>query len=154
MLQPNLKNAALKEQTLEILREAKDMTIATIRDDGFPQATTVSYINDGLSIYFGSAENSQKALNLSKCNKVSLTVNGAYDNWDAIRGISLAGTAQRVTSPDEMRRIGDAMIAKFPQIANYVPYDPKGIALFRIDPVVISVLDYTKGFGHAETFQP
>ncbi|MDH3741789.1 MAG: pyridoxamine 5'-phosphate oxidase family protein, partial [Hyphomicrobiales bacterium] len=44
-----------------ILTTGKDMTIATIRDDGFPQATTVSYVSDGKIIYFGCDPNSQKA---------------------------------------------------------------------------------------------
>jgi nitroimidazol reductase NimA-like FMN-containing flavoprotein (pyridoxamine 5'-phosphate oxidase superfamily) len=51
----------LKQEILSILDEANDMTIATVRKDGYPQATTVSYINDGLKIYFGCAANSQKA---------------------------------------------------------------------------------------------
>src|ERR1700731_3853356 len=29
-----------------------DMTIATVREDGYPQATAVSYVNDGLAVYF------------------------------------------------------------------------------------------------------
>lgn len=37
------------------------MTIATIRDDGYPQATVVGFVHDGLTIYFGSDRNSQKA---------------------------------------------------------------------------------------------
>ena len=30
-----------------------DMTIATVREDGYPQATAISYVNDGLAISFG-----------------------------------------------------------------------------------------------------
>ena len=49
-----------------ILDDANDMTIATVHKDGNPQANTVSYVNDGLNIYFGSAANSQKARNLAR----------------------------------------------------------------------------------------
>jgi nitroimidazol reductase NimA-like FMN-containing flavoprotein (pyridoxamine 5'-phosphate oxidase superfamily) len=42
----------LREDILSILENATDMTIATIRQDGYPQATTVSYVNDGLTNIF------------------------------------------------------------------------------------------------------
>ena len=52
---------ALREQITSIIDDAQDMTIATVREDGYPQATTVSYANDGLIIYFGASAESQKA---------------------------------------------------------------------------------------------
>jgi hypothetical protein len=33
---------ALEQEIVSILDEANDMTIATVRQDGYPQATTVS----------------------------------------------------------------------------------------------------------------
>src|SRR3974390_1095064 len=66
---------ALEQEIVSILNEANDLTIATVREDGYPQATTVSYVNDGLTIYFGCAAQSQKAKNIGHSAKVSLTVN-------------------------------------------------------------------------------
>ena len=91
------------------------MTIATIRPDGFPQATTVSYVSDGATIYFGCAAESQKAKNIAQCNKVSLTVNLPYANWDEIRGLSLGGIAGRMTDNEEILRATKLMFGKFPQ---------------------------------------
>jgi nitroimidazol reductase NimA-like FMN-containing flavoprotein (pyridoxamine 5'-phosphate oxidase superfamily) len=42
---------AVKATILDILSKQTDMTIATLREDQYPQATTVSYVNDGLDIY-------------------------------------------------------------------------------------------------------
>jgi hypothetical protein len=42
------------------------------------------------------------------------------------------------------------MLAKFPQIAQFAVDAEAGLAVFRINPKVISVLDYTKGFGHTD----
>jgi hypothetical protein len=55
-------------------QRGKRYAIATIRPDGYPQATTVSYVSDGLTIYFGCVAESQKAQNIAYNNKVSLTV--------------------------------------------------------------------------------
>jgi nitroimidazol reductase NimA-like FMN-containing flavoprotein (pyridoxamine 5'-phosphate oxidase superfamily) len=130
------------------------MTIATLRSDGFPQATTVSYANDGLTVYFGTAGASQKAHNIAQNNKVSLTVNLPYTNWGQIRGLSMAGRAERLSEEQQIAHAGELLLRKFPQgIAEYASGALDGVALFRITPEVISVLDYRKGFGHTDLVQ-
>ena len=141
---------ALNQEINSILDDANDMTIATVREDGYPQATTVSYVNDGLEIYFGCAAESQKAKNLARNSKVSLTVNLPYANWTEIRGLSIGGRAERVTDPREIDQVGQLMFQKFPQIAPYAPTELEEIELFRVTPEIISILDYRKGFGHTD----
>jgi hypothetical protein len=47
--------------------------------------------------------------------------------------------------------VGALFTAKFPQLAALpVPVDPASIIVLKITPCVISVLDYSKGFGHTE----
>jgi len=140
----------LKQEIISILDDANDVTIATVREDGYPQATTVSYVNEGLTIYFGCAADSQKAKNIARNSKVSLTVNLPYGSWNEIRGLSLGGRAERVTDPQEVENVSELMFEKFPQIAGYAPAELEDIVLFRIIPEVISVLDYRRGFGHTD----
>ena len=140
----------LEAAILNLLSNQNDMTIATVRPDGYPQATTVSYTSDGLKIYFGCDAASQKARNLAGSNKVSLTIDAAYRNWDEIRGLSMGGNAEPVTSKDELARVQGLMLAKFPQIAQYSEPPGTALAVYRVTPKVISVLDYSKGFGHTE----
>jgi hypothetical protein len=45
----------LKSKILELLNHHRLITVATNRPDGWPQATTVGYVNDGLTIYFLSS---------------------------------------------------------------------------------------------------
>jgi uncharacterized protein YhbP (UPF0306 family) len=139
-----------KLEIVEILAGANDMTIATLRLDGHPQATTVNYVNDGVTIYFGTGAETQKARNIAACDKVSLTVNLPYKTWDEIRGLSMGGRAARLSDPSEIAKVGRLILKKFPQGADFGPDDATSIALFSISPEVVSVLDYRKGFGHAE----
>ena len=140
----------LTDEIISILDNAIDMTIATIREDGYPQATTVNYVNDGLTIYFGCGAASQKAKNLARNSKISLTVNLPYASWKEIHGLSIGGRAERVTGPQEMGEVSQLMFEKFPQIARYAPAELEEIVLFRVTPEIISVLDYRKGFGHTD----
>ena len=143
-----------REKVIATLDAADDLTIATVRADGFPQATTVSFVNDGDVIYFGTSGQSQKAQNITRDNRVSVTINPTYKSWSDIKGLSLGGRARRVSSPEELRKVFALMAEKFPQITQYVqPQSGEDLALYRIDPEVISILDYTRGFGHTEYVQ-
>ena len=74
-----------KAEILEILDGAKDITVATMRQDGYPQANSRS------------------------------------------------------------------MTAKFPQISDYATEeDSQQVRIVRVEPEVLSLLDYRKGFGHTE----
>ena len=140
-----------KANILDILDSAKDITVATVREDGYPQATTVSFVHDGLTIYFGCALESQKVRNIKRSDKISLTVNLPYESWDEIRGLSLGGRAHIVTDPAELQRVFETMITRFPQINDYATEDTRQeVGVVRVEPEVISLLDYRQGFGHTE----
>lgn len=134
----------------ELLSGQRDMTIATLRPDGYPQATTVSFVSDGKNIYFGCGESSQKAKNITHDNRVSCTINMSYSDWNEIRGLSLSGRAFHVEDKNELSRIESLFVEKFPQILSYAEEPPDAITFFRVKPEVVSVLDYTKGFGHTD----
>ena len=138
-------DAAIRTQILSILDRHGDMTIATLREDGFPQATTVTYVHDGLTLYFGCGPDSQKAHNIARHPKVSAVIDKPQADWNAIEGLSLGGIAAKVTDPAEIARIGTLFHEKYKQAADYVTDNVGDIAFFRIDPVAISVLDYAKG---------
>ena len=53
-----------KRQVIELLDHHRIMTVATNREDGWPQATVVGYANDGLIIYCMVARDSQKFSNV------------------------------------------------------------------------------------------
>tara|TARA_R110000772_G_scaffold11226_8_gene35330 strand:- start:2897 stop:3343 length:447 start_codon:yes stop_codon:yes gene_type:complete len=143
-------NEAQRDQLLSIIENVNDMTIATVRDDGFPQATTVSFVSDGLKIYFATSADSQKARNIEKNDKVSITLDCPYGSWEEIRSLSAAGHAVAVDDPDDIEKIWALMLKKFPQAAGYETIVDTAVTIFRIDPVIFSLLDYSKEFGHTE----
>ena len=136
---------------LAVLQAHNILTLATIREDGYPQATTVGYVHEGLTLYVGTFAQAQKVANIRRCPKVSLTIDRDYDDWKQIKGLSMGGTAEILTDPKDIQRVATLFSAKFPQIAKLpVPIDPASVILLKITPIVVSVLDYTKGFGHTE----
>jgi PPOX class probable F420-dependent enzyme len=140
----------LRRKILDILARHNNVTIATLRPDGYPQATTVGYASDGLTIYFGCAPQSQKAQNLARDPRVSAAIDEDHQNWNEIEGLSLAGTARHVTDVAELAKVESLFAAKFPQMGAFSAEDVARLIVFRVTPSVISVLDYSKGFGHSD----
>lgn len=139
----------MKEFILDIMKSHNILTLATIRADGYPQATTVTFVNDGLTMYFVTAPDGQKVKNIKKSNKVSLTIDKDYEDWNKIKGLSMAATAEVVTNPDDIKKVMGLLVKKFPALAQMsVPADQ--MAVVKITPKVISVLNYELGFGHTD----
>jgi nitroimidazol reductase NimA-like FMN-containing flavoprotein (pyridoxamine 5'-phosphate oxidase superfamily) len=142
---------------LALLDQHRIMTIATLRPDGWPQATTVGYVNDGLTLYFLCGLDSQKAANLARDDRVSLTIDHDTPEIMAITGLSMAARAKAVTSRDEAEKVLRMLPLKYPEQKVPLPLpmpSPDDVRIFRVTPTVISVLDYSKGFGHADLVTP
>jgi len=145
-------NEQIKEKILTLLAQHRNMTIATLRPDGWPQATTVGYVNEGLTLYFLCGLESQKAANLARDDRVSLTIDHDASDLMAITGLSMAAHAQPVTDRTEAEKVLRKLPLKYPeQVSLPVPMpSPEDVRIFRVTPTVISVLDYSKGFGHTD----
>ena len=142
----------VREKILSILGQHRLMRIATLRPDGWPQVTTVGYVNEGLTLYFLCGLDSQKAGNIARDNRVSLAIDHDGDTLDEITGLSMAAYAESVVDAGEARRIMTLLISRYPdedKAAIEMPA-PDQVQLIRLMPTVISVLDYSQGFGHTE----
>src|SRR5262245_12453483 len=142
----------ISKKILALLDEHRIMTIATLRSDGWPQATTVGYVNDGLTLYFLCGLGSQKATNLARDDRVSLTIDHDTPQIMEITGLSMAARAQAVTDLAEAEKVLRMLPLKYPeQVSLPGPMPkPEEVRIFRVTPTVISVLDYSKGFGHTD----
>jgi len=142
---------SFKDFVLHVLDNASDLTLATLRPDGYPQATTVSFAHDGMNLYVGIGKHSQKAANIRYSDKVSLTVNLPYQDWREIQGLSMSARAAIVADGASADAARNCLLARFPQIAEWGDAaQASDIAFLKITPQVISILDYSKGFGHTE----
>jgi nitroimidazol reductase NimA-like FMN-containing flavoprotein (pyridoxamine 5'-phosphate oxidase superfamily) len=135
---------------LDVLGDHNVMRFATVRSDGYPQATTVAYANDGLTLYFACDGDSQKARNIKRCKKVSLTIDRDCADWSKIKGLSMAAVAEALKDTGAIRRGLKLLARKFPEMSKMSEEDLAATAVVKVMPKVISVIDYRKGFGHTE----
>lgn len=142
-------DATLRRFILEQLAHHNVMSLATLRPDGWPQANTVAYASDGTTVYFATGSDSQKIRNIAYCNKVAATIDRDEEDWNRIKGLSMAAMAEVLSAPADIEHAADLLGRKFPQLAALNPDGRyEGWAFVRLAPVVMSVIDYEHGFGH------
>ena len=153
----------LKDVVLELLNTHRIMSISTNRLDGWPQTTVVGYVNDGFFLYCFVARDSQKYANALRDPRVSIAIGSDVTDPHDIKGLSLAGRASVVTDPGECDYVSALRLKRYPEYASFsppaadnaaalrmAPRPPADrVALLRIAPEIISVVDYSKGFGHS-----
>jgi nitroimidazol reductase NimA-like FMN-containing flavoprotein (pyridoxamine 5'-phosphate oxidase superfamily) len=142
----------IRQKILTLLDQHRIMSIATLRPDGWPQVTTVGYANEGLTLYFLCGPDSQKAANLARDDRVSLTIDHDTPQVMEITGLSMAARVQVVVDKTEAEKAFCLLMLKYPEQAS-IPLPmptPADVRIFRVTPMVISVLDYSKGFAHAD----
>ena len=139
-----------KQQIVDLLNEHRIMTVATNRPDGWPQATVVGYANDGLIVYCFIARDSQKFANIERDPRVSLAIANDVPQPLQIKGLSMAGRALVVEDEGEREHAGAILLRRYPEYKVMPPPDPQAVPMLRITPEWVSVLDYSKGFGHSD----
>src|ERR1700680_3699800 len=96
----------IRNKILTLLDQHRIMTIATLRPDGWPQATTVGYVNEGFTLYFLCGRDSQKARNLARDDRVSLTIDHDTGTGDGdhrtVHGGARAGGARSGRSGQDL----------------------------------------------------
>lgn len=143
---------------LKVLDESTEMSLATCRPDGFPQSTTVNFVHEQLTVYCAVGLDSQKAHNIRANGKVSATINRTKRDWSDLQGISLGGNASVLTEPAEMRTAADRLLGRYPHLAKFIkgtnalPWS--GMLFIKIEPTVVSILDYRERFGHTKLVEP
>jgi hypothetical protein len=124
----------------------------------------VGYVNDGFLLYCFVTRDTQKYTNISRDPRVSITIGTDDPKPLDIKGLSLAGMASVVADRSEFDYVSRLRLERYPEYAAlWVPAsdgDPlqriaprpawSGVVLVRIEPRIISVLDYSKGFGHTD----
>jgi nitroimidazol reductase NimA-like FMN-containing flavoprotein (pyridoxamine 5'-phosphate oxidase superfamily) len=141
---------AFKAQVIELLDRHRIVTVATNRPDGWPQATVVGYCNDGLVIYCLIGRDSQKFANIAADPRVGLAIANDYPQPLQIKGLSIAARAVETADPAEREHARELLLRRYPEYKIKPAPDPRAVPLMRITPEIVSILDYSKGFGHTD----
>ena len=140
----------MQQKAVEILNQNRLMALATVRPDGWPQATMVGYANDGLLLYFVISRQSQKFANIQKDDRISIVIGGDFHDPSSIKALSLAAHASEVTDTQQRKQAVRMLLERHPGLRKLKPPAPSHSAVMRAYPAIVTILDYSKGFGHTD----
>jgi uncharacterized protein YhbP (UPF0306 family) len=125
------------------------VTLATTGAEGV-WAAAVFYVNDGFELFFLSAAHTRHARNIAATPAVAATIQEDYDDWTAIQGIQMEGTAHALAGAAAARARA-LYEARFPFIANAPPVVREALAAvtwYHLVPSVVYFVDNRVAFGH------
>jgi nitroimidazol reductase NimA-like FMN-containing flavoprotein (pyridoxamine 5'-phosphate oxidase superfamily) len=140
----------MKDKAIQILEEHRLMAISTIRADGWPQNTMVGFAHEDILIYFVISRQSQKFANIDRDNRVSLVIGRDFHDPATIRALSIAARADEVRDAKQRERAIDLLLERHPGLKRLERPTIDHSAVMRANPEIITILDYSKGFGHAD----
>jgi len=140
----------MKDKAIGILAENRLMAIATTRPDGWPHNTMVGYANEDILVYFVISRQSQKFANIERDERVSLVIGRDFHDPSTIKALSIAARASEVRDPNQRKRAVELLLDRHPGLRKLEPPSPDHSAVMRANPDAITILDYSKGFGHAD----
>lgn len=141
----------MEQPALSIIEANRIMTIATVRPDGWPQATIVGYANEGFRLFFLIYRDSQKFANIAHNHRVAVTVGQEPAELRAIKAVYAGCIVTEVTELREKGRAWTLLAKRHPNLTDLAPPDAAEVATMAADCKYLSVLDYSEGLGHTES---
>ena len=140
----------MEQPAIEILTSHRIMTVATVRPDGWPQATIVGYANEGWSLYFLIYRDSQKFENIQRDNRVAITVGSEPPELKKIKAVYAGCEVSEITDVAERAHAWELLAQRHPNLTDLAPPQKSEVATMVARCKHVSVLDYSQGLGHTD----
>lgn len=145
----------MKARIQQFLTAHTTLTLATLAEDGRPQAAALFFAAmEDLSLIFISESRVRHSQNVTRDSRVAATIYADGQEWQSIRGIQLEGSCTLLLdeSAAEARAV---YLAKYPFIAEnkMLLAMLERVSFYKIRPTWIRFIDNSQGFGYKEELQ-
>ena len=149
---------ALKGEIRAFLRSHHVASLSVLHG-GTAHAACVMYAPEDLVLYWTSDPGTRHSAAIERDARVAATVAPDYEDFRLIRGLQIAGRAQRLDDAGEGARAGELLRGRFPFLRE-LQSAPAALraaldkaAYYRLDPDTITLIDNTRGFGNKRTLR-
>jgi uncharacterized protein len=139
--------ADVPQEVVDYMASQKTLTLATTGLDG-PWAATLTYVNDGPSIYIWTKPHSNTARHIDQNPAAAFAIDEYAEDWRQTKGIQGRGKCAPVTG-EGMARAADLFGQKYPQLR---PGSTSAVVFFQIEPEVLEFIDNSRGVEEADEF--
>lgn len=127
-------------EVLDYLGSQKSLTLATSGGDG-PWAATLTYVNDGPTIYVWTRPSSNTARHIDENAAAAFAIDEYTDDWRETKGIQGRARAE-VVQGEDLARAADLFGQKYPELR---PGSTSAVVFFRLQPDALEFIDNSRG---------
>jgi len=138
------------------------LTLATSGPDGAWAASLFFSRDAQLNLYFISSGETRHVQDLLANPSVAVTVNSDYTEWAPIKGLQIAGTAERLGDGerveaerlyfDKFKDLGRLLADPASEAERKIGRAFRASSFFCVRPKRIRLIDNTKGFGYSQEY--
>ena len=144
---------ATRDRLLAFLRAHQVVTVAVVTDDRQPHAAALFYaVDDRLNLYVLTGPRTRHGRAMIADGAVAGTVQRDRQHWREIQGVQFRGRCRRLRGR-ERAPAWNLYRARFPFLRSgpmALAAALKRMALWRIEPDWMRLIDNRRGFGHQE----
>lgn len=150
-----------KEAVLALIASLHVCSLATTAD-GRPHAVSLMYAHQGFRLFWFSdpATEHSRYIDAASPSRVAVTIAADFRDFATIRGVQMAGVAQRLTDHRQRKAALALLTVRYGFLAGAdggpgpLARALRKAAIYRFTPDHITYIDNTKGFGSKMTFAP
>jgi CRP-like cAMP-binding protein len=132
---------------LDYLGDQATLTLATAAPTGVPRATTLTYVNEGPTVYVWIRPDTITARHMDQNPVVAFAIDEYSDDWRETKGVQATADTQVVLNPTEVARAKELFEQKYPSLAGTLAAN---VSFFRLTPTELQFIDNTAA-GDAES---
>lgn len=138
----------LKKEVENYINSTKYIVLGTVKDNIPIQRTLGGFANDGYTIYFTTNRNTEKVKQIEKNRFVSLLFQHEGQDIKSFKNVSIIGRAAQISGENELKKAIALIGGRNPRFKERVEKgETKDTAIFRVEPVEIKFIDFSKGIG-------
>jgi uncharacterized protein YhbP (UPF0306 family) len=148
-------NQSTEQRFKQFLAAHTTLTLATVAEDGRPQAAPLFYAEmDDLSLIFISERKVRHSQNITRDHRVAVTIYADGQQWQEIQGLQVEGTCLAL-SGQAARTARTIYLNKYPFIQQngLLKLMLNAVIFYKITPTWIRLIDNSQRFGHKEEWR-
>jgi uncharacterized protein YhbP (UPF0306 family) len=142
----------LKNRIRRFLATHMTMTLATVGEDGRPQAAALFFAEtEALSLVFISEPKTRHSQNVARDGRVAATIYAEGQQWQTIKGLQVEGVCWAL-SGQEAKAARAVYLAKYPFIEEnkLLAAMLHLVTFYQVSPAWLRLIDNSQGFGYKE----
>jgi nitroimidazol reductase NimA-like FMN-containing flavoprotein (pyridoxamine 5'-phosphate oxidase superfamily) len=124
----------LKKALATLIEQERVCRVATANPSGIPHVVPVCHVLADGKLYFGSAADAKKVVNLKANPRAAVTVDLYSDAWAHLKGVMVQGTVRLLERGPRFRKARALLYRKYPHYPDEAALEESASVIVEVSP--------------------